>query len=73
MGASLAARRLARALLQDAWPNASGGLPCAIQSTSYGCSFDKRAALAAAAASLPKRRDKGSNGVSTQVLVIVCE
>lgn len=71
MGAGLAARRLARALLQDAWPNASGGLPCAIQSTSYSCRFDKRAALAAAAASLPKRRDRGSNGVSTQVLVIV--
>ncbi|PRW32483.1 bone morphogenetic receptor type-1B-like [Chlorella sorokiniana] len=72
MGAGLAARRLARALLQDAWPNAPGSVLCAIQSNSYGCGFDKHAALAAIDADTPKRRgSKDSNGVSTHILVIV--
>lgn len=75
MGAGPAAQRLARGLLQDAWPNASGGLACVLHSSSYGCGFDKQAALAEL--TNPRSRDSSrgssSRGVSTQVLVIVCE
>lgn len=73
MGAGPAARRLARALLQDAWPNASGGLACVLHSSSYGCGFDKQAALAELTNPSPRSSGNSSRGVSTQVLVIVRE
>lgn len=69
MAAGQAARRLARALLQDAPPSQPGVL-CIMQNGSLECSLHPHATMIAAAAA---PQQQGTRGVNSHVLVIVRE